>query len=147
LPSIFPDWFGRARVIVLTQPAAGADYAVTVVPNNVIWVPDALLGTLTTAVAAANRYPTLYLQDNASHPFISSVQGAIVASQVTACDWYQNATQFLPVNNSYLFGVCGIPLVAMPEGYKIYIITVNIQAADQWSAGALKVREWLNPHS
>jgi hypothetical protein len=145
LPNTFPDIFGRSKVLTLSAPSAGADFALTTVPGNVLWQVDSIFATLTTSGTAANRFPTLYFQD-ATH-FISKVmQGVIIASQTCDLTWCVNATQVLPVSLGYKAGLSFSPQTPLFEGYKFGITTIGIDAADQWSAGYVKVREWLNPH-
>jgi hypothetical protein len=135
------DGAGVLRSITGAVPAAGADISETV-PSNARWQLLSLFAQLTTAVAVANRQVNLTLDDSANI-FYETPNGPVQAASLV---W------------EYNFAPCGFaPAVVLTDvamhydnsqlltaGFRIRTDTVNIQAADQWTAPQYLVREWTD---
>lgn len=116
------------KVVAVSSPAAGADWSVTV-PGGERWRIQAILATLTTAVAAATRVPILELMlDNQKAVRIAPANSQ-AASLTNVYQWFPNA-DVVSVGG---FDTVAIPDVLLEPGDTIDTSTVAIQAADQWS--------------
>lgn len=130
---------GRIRVILGTNPAAGAEVLETV-PAGVQWRLIAMSIELATAAAVANRYVRIGIDDGVNAYYFGGTGIAQVASTIytyvlgphgalsgIVSDW-----QYLPVQ-------AGMILLA---GHRIRTTTVNLQAADDYAAPSYMVEEW-----
>jgi hypothetical protein len=135
------DGAGIRRGIVGTTPAAGADISETV-PANTRWQLLALRASLTTAVAAANRFPGFKIFVNGSVTFLAHANAAQVASTTDA----YSIGIGLPFYSDTIGGfIIPFPtLVILNSGDLINSDTVAIQAADQWTAPVYEVIEWTD---
>jgi hypothetical protein len=131
---------GRMRSIVVTVPAAGADFTVTV-PAGVQWILRALTGTLTTAIAVVNRQASVEVTDATPHVLLRSASSVLqVASLADVYSWFAGgaADTAAPVLNA------GLPEeFRCLAGWIIKSVTAGIQAADQWTAITLTVEEFI----
>jgi hypothetical protein len=100
-----------------------------------------LTATLTTAVAAANRIPSLVLDDGANVLAEITAGVTIAASLAATITWADSA--------NYNSSLATNPLAPLPSqmlmrpAWRIRSVTAGIQAADQWSAIQLGVVEWI----
>lgn len=131
---------GAVRTILGTDPAAGVEITETV-PAGVRWALRSFRFTLTTSAAAANRRPTLIIDDGANEIWR-------VNSNVD-----QTATQI----SQYLAGVgapfatldvrvFSLPLpvgLALLAGYRLRTSTAAIQAGDDYAAPVYQVEELI----
>ncbi len=128
------------RVVLVSSPAAGAEFSVAV-PGGVLWRVASIKARLTTAVAAANRQPNLEVTDGTTFLFGVGAVSNQVASSVVDHSWIQgyatNAADFTPGEWSNFF-----PEFPLLDGYVIRTNTGNIQAADQWSQVVALVDEY-----
>jgi hypothetical protein len=135
------DGAGALRSIIGTTPGAGAEVSETV-PTGARWELIAFEADLTTSAAAANRLPTLTLDDGANVYFHSSATGNELASLTWANGWVQGlafifdgtrqiAQSFIPTNNR------------LGSGHRIRTQTFGIQGADQYASPKYLVREWI----
>jgi len=128
--------FGTILSIQVAAPAAGADFSQTV-PGNRIWNLRSCRISLTTAVAVANRYVILQITDGTNikvrwYPAITQPAG-----QTTEYDFQQGS---LSQTGGAPFILSYIPTpFFIRSGWVIQTATVNIQAADQFSAAELIV--------
>lgn len=129
--------YRRSRIVVpVASPAAGADWTVAV-PAGHLWEPVAVSATLVTSAAVATRVARLLFSDG----------------NFTFADCPPFATQAASLTRRYLWLVsptgvaqgAGV-LSSMPDlcamaGWAIRTTTDLIDAADQWSAIMLHVRD------
>lgn len=132
---------GALRSITGAVPAAGAEVSETI-PTGARWKLVAFRSTFTTAVAVANRVPQLALDDGATVFATIAMNGSQAASIVQRYNWLMNfgASQ----QGSGFDMMLHLPNDGfLSAGFRIRTSTVNIQAADQWSATQYLVREWI----
>lgn len=144
---------GWYRQVVVTVPAAGADWTQSV-PTNAHWRLYTVRAALTTSADAANRGVNVQIDDGAGvitwDAATSTVQ---TASQVTVYQYSVGGpsgtfTRAALTTIYQLFNLPGGLAVDMPEGFRIRSITTNIDTvatADQWGAIVLGVEEWIDP--
>lgn len=131
---------GLANVVSIVAPGAGADFVV-VVPAGVNWLLRSIRVSLVTAVAVANRFVTLRLDDGAGHIFADLPCGAAQAASLTQTYTWANGLTNVQTNNA---NIGGLPTEArLPGGFRILTVTGNIQAADQFSAMALELETFI----
>ncbi len=135
---------GRLRVVTIAVPAAGADWIQTV-PTGKIWKILSVAGLLTTGVGVANRVVYLAFDDGTNgYCQVPSnfVHTASLAKVYTgAFGVPEESSQVTIVNRITI----PIPPMLMPAGHRIASVTVNIQAADAWTAIFLLVEEFDQP--
>lgn len=133
------DGPGNIRTVVGTVPAAGADISETV-PNNRRWLLLSLSASLTTSAAVANRNPFALFDDGANIFF----RGVSFLSQAASLN--VGYTFFSQISSAAI--VAGsVPLNAplplpIRGGFRIKTSTLNLQAADQWTAPIYVFLEW-----
>lgn len=126
--------------LVVTVPAAGADWVVKV-PGGSVWELLSVRATLTTSAVVANRVPQLNYLDADGQPYASFPAGGNTpASSNFAFNWvqgigYQNAV------NPFVIGLPATPIPLSP-GFRITVATVGIDVTDQWSTIRMLVRQW-----
>lgn len=140
------DGEGAPRRIAVISPAAGADWAFTV-PTGARWELVAVLETFAAAIAVANRLARLIITDGTNNIVFVPAPAAITASQ-TALQSYQAGGGGPMTADNTVPGsiVYEAPLpndVFLIGGWQVTSSTNGIQAADQYSAISLYVREWL----
>lgn len=137
-----PVGSGSFRILSIPNPAAGADYAITV-PAGVAWHLRSFQATFTASAVAATRRPRIRLSDVAdvSIMLIADVLG-IVNGQAFNVVWAQGINSRVS-SGGLLEGHMDVPadFIGGP-GFQFKTVTLNIQAGDQWSAGRLFVREY-----
>ncbi|HEV3059064.1 MAG TPA: hypothetical protein VGY48_12510 [Vicinamibacterales bacterium] len=135
------DGEGAVRSIQVSTPAAGADF-LQAVPTGARWELLSVKALLTTAVAVANRSPRLLLDDGANVLFDGPAPVTQAASLAVVWSWGAGAGG--PVIADA--GAVSSPIpndVYLSAGFRILSSTGLLQAADQWSAINLLVREWI----
>jgi len=134
------DGRGQMRSIVVPNPAAGADWTQTV-PAGTEWIIRSVTGILTNAVAVANRVATLEARDGAGVVlFQADINQTLVAGNVYNLSWFPGALVAAAANvdNGGMPQEC-----RLPAGFVIRTVTAGLQAADQWSAIALLVEQFV----
>lgn len=129
----------------ITNPAAGADWTITV-PNNARWRVIAFFGTLIAAVAVANRLVAIQLFGGLGVAYtgpaiVFQTAGQTIgysAASVTPNTTASTAFAQLPLPE--MLYLSGVPTITQ----SITSITTNIQAADQWNGLSLLLEEWLD---
>jgi hypothetical protein len=134
------DGPGVIRAIVGTDPAAGVEISETV-PTNARWRLLAVYAQLVTAVAAANREPSLVVDDGANNLTVSSAFASQAASLTHQYSWHHE-NQLAAILNGTAHPL-RLPRIVAMGGYRIRTATTNIQAADNWGAPNLLVEEWI----
>lgn len=135
------DGPGVMRSVQQANPAAGADFVVTV-PTGALWELIAVSAQLVTAVAVANRAARLVIDDGANTLFAVPNTTVQAASLTTTYSYGAGAGG--PMSTDAAFQEAPLPNnVLLPAASRIRSSTGAIQAADQWGAISLLVREWL----
>lgn len=133
------DGPGVIRSITGSLPAPGAEIQETV-PAQRRWLLLAFRATLTTSVAVANRLAGISIDDGTNINFIIHTNVAQVASATGSI----NAAPGQPLyNDNSAQQLLPLPVSnPLKVGFHLRTNTVNIQAADQWSAPQYLVLEW-----
>lgn len=133
------DGAGALRSISGSVPAAGAEISETV-PTGAQWELISFLALLTTSATVATRLPLLRIDDGTNMLTEQPPVIGLAASLALRYGWGQGVQNFTLASN----GTPHSPLpigVRLAAGFRIRTSTVNIQAADQWSAVQYLVRE------
>lgn len=130
---------GLIRSLTVAAPGAGVDVTMTV-PNGERWQLLSMQATLTTAVAVANRFVQLTV-DNSVNVFYSTVPGAVQIASLAV------AYTFAPVGfaPAIVNGSQQIHYDNTQRGsdlFRFRTLTNGLQAADQWSNQQLCIAEW-----
>jgi len=135
------DGNGVVRSVQIANPAAGADFTITV-PTGARWELVSASALFTTAAAVANRHTLLVVDDGANIVYESAQTTAQIASLAIQHSWGQAIAASTDAGG--LSDVNPLPArIALVGGWRVRSSTGNIQAADQWSAIFISVREWL----
>jgi len=133
-----PGWL---HSILVANPAAGVDWTFTV-PGSARLRLQSLRAVLTTSAAVANRNVQIQITDGVNTVWIASAPASVVAG--TAQQLVATGTNSPTGVVTTIFSVVVPPALLLPGFWTIGTSTQNIQAADQWSAIALAVEEWLD---
>ena len=135
----------RVRVLTAAQPPAGAEW--TAQPDNLrAWKVLAALGSLTTAVAVANRFPGLVIHTDGQDIWQGAVPTAITASLTVPVSYAPEVTSASQATAAWPAQL-EIPEMWLPPGSTVSSKTPGLQAADQYAATQLLVLEaWPSPH-
>lgn len=131
---------GRVRVIVGTNPAAGAE-SIETVPTGAHWLLYSWRIQLVTAVAVANRRLHLVLDDGGSILLDSAcadTQAASLTRNYNAGLW-----GYAPIGVPPELYISAPNLIHLEGGFRIRTITENLQAADDYGAPVFQVVEML----
>lgn len=123
-------WCGRrlAKAVAVSQPAAGAEWSWT--PGYPVEVL-AVRARFVASVAVANRFPAVQFREQGGGVLaVVSLQAAIAASGGGFMT-LARAGVFQAPSSEYMMP---LPLWELPDGGSIKTSTLNLQAADQWSA-------------
>jgi hypothetical protein len=132
---------GYPRVIVGTQPAAGAEIIETV-PTGARWQLLGLRTRLTASAAVTIRYPALALDDGFSNYAVAPIPGGVATSQSVPLAWHPGTAFETQIAGAWL--VAGLPTDStLLAGYRILFVTQNLLAGDQYDQPRFLVREWL----
>jgi len=140
------DGAGAVLDLVGAVPVAGADPTFTLP----VWLrmrPQAIVATLTAAVAAANRVPRLALPVFGGFAFFGP-NNTQLASQVVTYTWFSNAgpsSNIVDATAANLFQQAAMPEFTLPFLSTLRIFTDGIQAGDQWTALAIHGDAWFEP--
>ncbi len=135
---------GRLRTILLTTPAAGAEFTQTV-PTGKIWRIRMVRGTLTTAVAVATRIVALLFNDGTNIYAIFPVNTTQAASLTRNYNFAPGAANESTQQAVGLEITQSIPNLDLLAGYFFRSSTFNLQAADQWSGIIVAIEEFDQP--
>jgi hypothetical protein len=136
---------GEAVTVTVANPAAGADWSVTV-PNRERWSLKFLRERLISSAAVANRFPGVQVTPNSNLAMYARTANAMSASRTEDFTW--GAT--LPDQAEPAAGTARtVPLpqtdAFLEAGTQVASSTDNLQAADQWTGVALVVEKWAVP--
>lgn len=130
LPPAFAPTVVRRELV--TAPAAGADFTITV-PGGRVWKLLALRAQFVTDATVATRGPVLRVDDgNGDMWHVEFVNGQAASIDRRYC-WaihQSSAIEATNPGNNYLGPAPGFLLL---PGWRLEMSTVNIQATDQWS--------------
>lgn len=126
------------RVLAVPNQVGGGDVNLTV-PGQEAWEVIAAAATFTATAAAANRVPSLVIDDE-TLPYFSMPLGlTIVASGLQAFSFAHMG--FIPPVVANQAAVIPLPNgLIIPPGHRLRLVTTGIQAGDQWSGLALFLR-------
>lgn len=134
---------GEKRAVTVPQPAAGADWSVSV-PGGRQWRVQSLRALLTTSAAVATRTPRLSYSDGTTIWWEGGDPAGYAASLV-------GRLCFIPLGSINNTGGQGVPTQdPLPDlwlvpGTVISVTTGGLDVGDQWSGIALFVEEsWLD---
>lgn len=135
------DGGGALRSIAGTTPGAGAEVS-EAVPTGARWEPISFHARLVTAVAVANRFPRLVLDDGGAIPYgeYHPPPTAQVASTTAAYSWGEG----VPAQVGQVNYQAPLPVgLRAGAAHRLRTITTGIQAADQWDQVQYLVRETI----
>jgi len=119
------------RSFRIPDPAAGADFRVTV-PGGEGWLVQGLLATLTTSAVVATRQPRLTADDQTDTWLMIPAGDSPAASTTTQYTLILGGPT--GVTSSPASDVWGGPsLLYLPPGHRFGPVTNNLQAADAWT--------------
>lgn len=139
------DGRGWNRMVVVTQPSAGADFTVTV-PTKAHWRLISVRAQLATSATAATRIPSFIIDDGAANiPWVVPLAAFPTASQTHQFLINPSAGHLAQTYPSgAIIQSLGLPEdYHMQAGWRFRTSTSSIQAGDQWSAIVLQVEEWI----
>jgi hypothetical protein len=127
------------RLQAVTQPAAGADWTITV-PGDKIWRVLSIVGKLVTSAAAATREATLQITDQSTTFMFIPAGTSQVASKTGQYCWFEQAQNRGTTLQTAITAPIPSNLV-LPGGMVLKSVTEVIDAGDQWSNVALWIEE------
>jgi hypothetical protein len=132
---------GLTRSVTVANPAAGADWSVTV-PAGVQWVLQRVRAVLTTAAGGGNRTPDLQILDAAANLVLEAPGGANQAGGLTeSWVWSTGATTTTTAGST---NMVNLPTnVRLLPNWVVRTVTANLAAGDQWSSIVLSVVEFV----
>jgi hypothetical protein len=133
---------GFQRTVQQANPGAGADWTLTV-PASVRWQLQTVFALLTTSAAAANRLPRLIIDDGVNIIWQSPAQVNETASLAWGNNWGAGAGSFAAADPNNVQQALPNDLFLL-AGWRVRVLTANIQAGDQWSAISIAVRSWID---
>ncbi len=134
------DGAGFVRTTLGTNPAAGLDITETV-PTNARWLLKAFRFTLTTSAAAANRRPTLIVDDGANEIWRVGSNVDQTATQISIYEAGAGAA-FATLDARVFSLPLPVGLLLM-GGYRVRTSTAAIDAGDDYAAPIYEVEEWI----
>lgn len=124
---------GTFTVVNVANPAAGVDWTTTVPAGNT-WQVQAITATLTTAVAAGSRGPSFGF-DNGSVTLGRQGNNSLIAASTTGIvSMGIGMSVAVDIVSPTQLTSAGLWNTTLGAGFRVFSNTINIQAADQWSA-------------
>ena len=130
---------GVRRVVNVPQPAAGAEWSVTV-PGGVQWRINLAVGELQTSAVAGGRIVGLEVAEPGSTPVVYYFQFTMGASAAWVFQWVIGSPAY-PTATNVDHPLMGIGPYWIPGGSTVASSTRNADAGDQWSNVRLVVEE------
>jgi len=129
--------WGKPELVMPANPAAGANFQLTV-PAGESWWFWCIANTLTTGAAAANRVSLVQAEDGAGKQIGAIPHGLTQTANLTKQYLYGLG---LPSSAAFEVVTAGVlerafvrlPRWLLPPGSVLFIVVLNIQAADQIS--------------
>jgi hypothetical protein len=134
-----PQARGTFRVYTSDDPAAGAEFTVTV-PTGKVWRVLGLTVTLVTDANAASRNLQLLFDDGANNLFY----GCSTPSQTASTTWtyFAEASNIQPPAASNNIGIIIPGDIMLGPAYRIRSVTAGKQVGDNYGAPIIFVEEW-----
>lgn len=132
-----PGW---THSVAVTQPAAGADWTVTI-PTNARWRFMSGAAQLVTSAAVANRVTEFNPNDSVPATMGIGTPNQTVPASQTVQICYSPSVPTAVANITDV--VCLATPVVSLAGYVLKSRSTNLQAADQYSNVNLEVEEWI----
>lgn len=133
---------GVLRSVNIANPAAGADWSVTV-PTGARWSIRGGTFTFVAGAAAGNRFARIVFDDGAVILHNTGLDQTLVATNARVMSLAP--VEYVPVadaNDAFVLAPLPMPLFA---GWRMRSTTSGILAADQWSNIQMLVEEWIEP--
>lgn len=140
---ILPSTSGEPyiRTVTGTDPAAGSEWQESV-PTGARWQLMTVAVDLVTGAAVANRTSRLSLRAGGTRVFGSAQKGIVTASSTRTLFW--GASMPIETEISPNANIAGIPApMILKAADEVASDTDNMQAADNYGAPRIYVREWL----
>ena len=132
---------GRIRSITGTDPAADTEIIETV-PARRRWKILSIRFLLTTDANVADRINNLTIDDGTIALLYLVPPSVHPASTSFRYNYANFDSPQAPLNDQYLIQ---LPPLILSPGYRIQTSTINMQAADNYTAPQLLVEEWIDP--
>jgi hypothetical protein len=134
---------GGIKVYTVSNPSAGADWTYTI-PSNARFKVISVKAVLTTSSSVADRRASLVFDDGTNISWYSlsnQLQAASATNVYQVSPGMVNST--LTTAAGTVYQSLSMAPVQLSEDFRIRSSTINIQAADQWSAIVVTVEEWI----
>lgn len=135
-----PPGFGTPKVIVLGDPAAGAQYTTQTVPAGKAWAVVGFEGTLVTTAGGSARFFTIDMDDGTNVFHIAPAAGSQAASLTRNYHGGEN----IPSLAVDVHITVTIPRNLLVAGERVVFKTTNLAGGDNWGFGFLRVYEYDN---
>lgn len=125
------------KTITVANPAAGAEWSITVTATK-IWEVLSISCQLITDATVATRRIVISFNDGTNEIFKVGSQGTQTASLTNFHSFAEN------INSSATHGAAvstTMPKIVLPAGYKIETKSLSLQAGDQYALITLYVKE------
>lgn len=140
------------RTVVGADPAVNVEATLTV-PGGVVWELLTVHIPLTTDANAANRVPTLVIDDGAIIVARYEPPSSIAATRSDRLTWSAGGVNQVRVNNDIGVALPTPPLLLL-SGWRVRTLTANLQVGDNYGAPSAYVietlpgteGEWGDPH-
>lgn len=131
---------GTLKVVAGNDPAAGAEFSVTV-PNGVLWVVQSVRVTLVTDATAVTREMAIRIDDGSKDLLIIPSGRSQASNQGVDYNFVVDVDSLTnpPVSGNITRRIPRIPLL---PGYRVRSVTANLQAGDNYGAPTLYVVEY-----
>lgn len=132
---------GWSHSVQVPNPAAGADWTLTVLPGQ-RFSPKSFLAFFTASATVATRQVNVIIddgvnavwQDDIATGFTASQSGAVAGAQTLATAGVFVTEQFVLIP----------PGIFLEPGWRMRTSTTGIQAGDQWSSIWFAMEEWFD---
>jgi hypothetical protein len=128
------------RTLLVQQPAAGAQWSITC-PGGTVWEVLSVKELLTTSAAAGSRRGQIAFSDGVATFLTLEANGVVGAGNNLTIEWLPGLGASQQPANINL-SLAPTPPIVVPAGGTITSACLAFDAADQWSAIAVVVREW-----
>lgn len=133
-----PTYYEKtAQIVKVANPAAGAQFVVTV-PGDQAWKVHAVTAVLTASAAVATRDVALLADDQSTTFLAAGVGPTQTAGQVATYSWARSLSTSTGLITGGVISA-GFPDLVLPPGYRLRSTVVAMDVADQWSSIALYV--------
>jgi len=132
---------GRLLSIIGTDPAAGAEISETV-PARRRWIVRSIFLSLATDVTVAVRRIRLIIDDGTN----TLLEFHLATTQTASLTYYYSFCN-IAAQETLVGSRCfaPLPIFSLPAGSRIYTVTSDIKAGDNFGAPQLLVEEWIDP--